>query len=701
MNTPITKLPGIGKKRAEQLAVLGITTVGDMVYHFPRRYEHRGDVRTLRDVANDRVMPLSPDYSDAKQTPSAFLLTVGTEPKTTMVKNRMLLTKFTAFDDSAKVTITFFNNRYVSDIFKVGLTFRFWGQLKVERGSLQLTSPEYELADGGAPLTEYVARYPLTEGLTRKFMAQTAKKALDHLNSVGIPDRLPQSIRDEYNLVSLSVALNAIHDPHTNEELLSARRRLIFDELLDFAVSVTASKKNRRAGHAPILGGASSHADVEEFYAALPFAPTNAQRRTISEIAADLANRDHRPMSRIVAGDVGSGKTVCAAAAAFIAAKSGAQTALLVPTTILARQHYADLRELMEPLGIKVRLLVGGMKAAEKRQLLSDLATGWIDIVVGTHALLSDNVTIRDLGLIITDEQHRFGVAQRAKLSTLTSSPDTPHVMVMSATPIPRTLAMTVYGDLDMSTLDELPPGRQKVDTFVVNESYRERLNGFIAKNAAEGHRTYVVCPAIEVDETDEASGGDSEKLELKNVTEWVEKLRASLPTLQIGMLHGNMKQVDKDAVMEQFADGELDVLVSTTVIEVGVNVPEATLMVVENAERFGLSQLHQLRGRVGRGSAKSWCILVSSSTSETSLARLTAMKTTSDGFKIAEYDLEQRGPGDFFSGDETTRQHGALKFRLATLYSDTEILNAAFEAVKKLPDGFKVETSDNLGATI
>jgi len=676
MNTPITSIPGIGQKRAERLAALGISTAADLLYHFPRAYQHRGNIQSLQSVAYSSVMP-----GETEHEPAAFMLTVATEPRTAQLKGRMTLTKFTAFDESGRVTVSFFNNRYVTDIFKVGLTFRMWGRLKVIGGQFQLTAPEYELAADDRTLNEFVPIYPLTEGLTQKMVSGSVRYTLDSVLRHGITEFLPEWVRTKYDLATVKYALDAIHFPLTWEMLETARRRLMFEELFIFALRIALAKQHRRSGRAH-----SMTADTDEFFALLPFAPTGAQRRVISETAADLASPDRCPMARIVAGDVGSGKTVCAAAAGFIAAKSGFQSALMVPTSILARQHYTDFCELFEKSGIRVGLLIGSMKASEKKKMHAMIESGEVDIVVGTHALLSEGVKFKRLGLVITDEQHRFGVAQRAKLTSQGADGGDVHVMVMSATPIPRTLAMTLYGDLEMSILDELPPGRQKVDTFVVNESYRERLNGFIRKNTAEGRQVYVVCPQVEDNAGYDADGEEESKdNEVKNVTAWVERLREAMPDVSIGLLHGKLKPAEKDAVMGEFAAGNISVLVSTTVIEVGVNVPNATLMVVENAERFGLSQLHQLRGRVGRGQHKSWCILVSSSDSEQALSRLGAMKATNDGFKIAEYDLKQRGPGDFFASDDsdTIRQSGGLRFRLASL-SDTAILEDAFAAASE-----------------
>ncbi len=711
-DTSIRQLAGVGDKRAESFARLGILTVGDLLHHFPRKYQHRGNVLPLKDARLDEY--------------AAYILTVGTEPKTVLVKNRIQLTKFSAFDDTGKCGMVFFNMPYVKDIFRKGTTFRFWGKVTKNNGLPVMTAPVYEpCLDGeGRDLPEFTALYPLTEGLTQKFIGNQIKIVLSLLKldcaedgaAEGetapkpiLPDReiLPPELVKQYGLCSHAYALRAVHCPQSYEMLERGRRRLMFEELFVFAMGIGLLKQRRRQ-----VSGISMTApepDIQRFLSALPFALTGAQARVVGDIRRDMA-AGIAPMNRIIIGDVGSGKTVCAAAAAYIAAINGYQTALMVPTEILAEQHYQDLSPLFASLGIETVLLTGGMKTADKKEARQRIASGEAKLVIGTHALISGNTAFHRLGLVITDEQHRFGIMQRAALIGQGDEEFGAHTLVMSATPIPRTLALTMFGDLNLSVIDELPPGRQKVDTFLVDEGYRTRLEGFIVKQKSEGHQTYVVCPAIEAKEDSDAEAGggialpffgentdgqqlfdlknrpQAEHLPLKNAAEYASALADKYPALRVGLVHGRLTAEEKNKVMSRFAAGEVDVLVSTTVIEVGVNVPNATLMVIENAERFGLSQLHQLRGRVGRGKSKSWCILVSDSKAEAAQKRLNVIKQNSDGYAIAREDLTLRGPGDFFmqSGDPEMRQHGSIRFKFADLLADEGMLTDAFAAAEQ-----------------
>lgn len=683
-DTPLLSLPGIGKKRAELFDNLGIRDVYDLLYHFPRAYQNRGKILDLA---------MTPDG-----VTGAFLLTVGTVPQTATLKGRLNLTKFSAFDETGKCTVTFFNQPYLKNSFHVGEEYRFWGRLTVRKGSRELSSPAYELAGPRKELPEIYPVYPLTEGLTQKGVMGLINLVLDEMERApeGFPDPIPESILEKEGLCGLREAFLAIHRPKTTGMMEAARRRFVYEELYVFALSVSLTGKKIRSGHAKTM----TLPDTDGFFKALPFEFTSAQKRSAGEIASDLCNAAGRPMSRLLSGDVGSGKTAVAAYAAYIAAKNGMQTSLMAPTEILARQHANDFSKLFAPLGIRVSLLTGSLSAAEKRKVKEDIKTGNTDVVIGTHALLTSDVEFASLGLVITDEQHRFGVRQRSILSERSRKKGfDPHVLVMSATPIPRTLALILYGDLDLSALDELPPGRQKVDTFLVDETYRDRLNGFIRKNAATG-QVYIVCPSVEkIVENDpdnltddnllpfffEEEEPENEKPPLKSAVEYAEKLQNEIfRDLKVGLVHGKMKGSEKNDVMRRFEEGEIKILVSTTVIEVGVNVPKATLMIVENAERFGLSQLHQLRGRVGRGKAKSYCVLVSTGESEKAKKRLEMLCKTSDGFKIAEYDLTDRGPGDFMTDrDGSARQHGEMGFRFASL-TDMDMLTKAFSDAKE-----------------
>lgn len=679
LGSRMTALAGIGPKKAEMFGKIGIATVGDLLRHFPRAYQNRGDIRTLAEAGMTGEV-------------SALMLTVATEPSSVLLKNRMVLTKFTAFDDTGRCSVLFFNQNYIKNAFSVGGVYRFWGRLTPNRGKWDLVSPQFEPAAGARPLADLVPVYPLGGGIGQKMMRATVGLALASLD--GVEEILPASLRASVGLIGLREALYTIHAPRTAAGLSLARDYFVFEELFLFALAVARAKKeNESRPGIPLSVGED---EMAAFLAALPFSLTAAQSRVVKEIAADLASG--QAMHRLVSGDVGSGKTVCAAAAAYIAGMRGYQCAMMAPTEILARQHYRDLSPLFASLGLSSVLLVGSLSAAEKRSAREKIASGGALFVVGTHALLSESVRFARPALMITDEQHRFGVRQRASLA---AKGENLHVLVMSATPIPRTLALVLYGDLDLSAVDLLPPNRKKVSTFLVDESYRARLNGFIAKQAREGHQVYVVCPAIEGEE-DEAReeedetggilvdlrGSRLEKPRLRRAVEYAEALKRELPGVSVDCLHGRMPAAEKERVMNDFAAGKTSVLVSTTVIEVGVNVPNATLMIVENAERFGLSQLHQLRGRVGRGPYPSFCVLVSDSKNEESLRRLKALCRTNDGYEIAQFDLSQRGPGDFLAGSAPAggeRQHGELRFRMASLCDDAALLTRAFSEAEAL----------------
>lgn len=670
-DTPVRYLSGVGAKRAGQLAGMGIETVRDLLYHFPRAYQHRGDVHTLAEGKLGEV--------------GAFILTVSAAPVSARLKGRLTLTKMSAFDETGKCDITFFNQAYLRDVFPVGSTFRFWGKLERRKGRFQLTSPDYEPYYDGLSLPEFKPVYPLTEGITQKYISKIISAALEQITGIEQMDILPDKVRVKYALPELRRALGDIHNPEDYSSMEKARRRFVFEELYIFALGIMLTKKQIQAGKAPVF----ANTDTREFEKALPFPLTRAQKRVISEIAADVGNKDAVPMSRLVSGDVGSGKTVCAAAAAYMALKSGYQAAIMAPTEILAHQHYEDLKPLFEKFGFGCELLTGSTPAAKKREIRAALAAGRLPLVIGTHALLTSGVEFACAGLFVTDEQHRFGVMQRAALAE--KGVDA-HVLVMTATPIPRTLALILYGDLSLSQVDEMPPGRQKVLTFLVDESYRERMTGFIEKQALEGRQVYIVCPSIEGDSENEEGtvgieydghSGQTSVPVLKNAVDYEKTLKAALsPKIKTALMHGRLPAVEKERIMESFAKGEIQVLVSTTVIEVGVNVPNATLMIVENAERFGMSQLHQLRGRVGRGKYKSWCILVSDTQNEVALERLNAMTETSDGYLIAQKDLALRGPGDFFpSHSGKARQHGAAGTFLSAKCADMNDLRSAFDA--------------------
>ncbi|MBR5125891.1 MAG: ATP-dependent DNA helicase RecG [Oscillospiraceae bacterium] len=644
LSDPITILKGIGPARAKQFETLNIFTLRDLLCHFPRGYEDR-----------TRLVPIEKLEPDV---PACFKAMVMNAPRTAHIRKGLDLTKVQVADSTGRLTLTFFNAKYVSDQLQYGREYIFYGAVSGDFIGYNMTNPVFEALDS-APVTtrRILPVYPLTAGLSNAVMLRTVRQAMAVCDAP--QEIIPESIRQEYGILPADRAYAAIHEPNSMAEAELAKKRMIFEEFFVFSAGLSLM----RAARAEKRTEPYADTDLRDFYGALPFTLTNAQQRAVEEIVRDF--RVGKPMNRLVQGDVGSGKTMVAAAAAFCAVRNGFQAALMAPTEILAEQHYASLNRLFAPMGISVGLLTGSMSVKEKRILREKIAGGEISFAVGTHALLTDATKFQNLGLVITDEQHRFGVAQRAKLS---EKGQDVHLLVMSATPIPRTLALLMYGDLEVSILDELPPGREVVDTFLVGESYRPRINAFIRKQVAEGHQCFVVCPAVE----------ENEELGLKAATVWAETLEKTVfPDLRIALLHGQMKASEKEAAMASFARGEADVMVATTVIEVGVDVPNATLMVIEDADRFGLSQLHQLRGRVGRGKAKSYCILTTRNRNPETVKRLKALCATTDGFKIAEEDLKLRGPGDFFG----SRQSGLPAFRVADLSFDMATLKQAQEA--------------------
>ena len=650
LTDPITMLKGIGPTKAKQFANLNIFTLGDLICHFPRAYEDRTKLVP--------VEKLEPDV------PACFKAMVMNTPRTAHIRKGLDITRVQVADTTGRLNLTFFNNKYVVDQLQYGREYIFYGAVSGDFIGYNMTNPVFESLDSTPVTTRRVLPvYPLTAGLSNAAILKAVRQALAICDTP--PEIIPAAVRQEYGILSADRAYYAIHEPASMAEAEMAKRRLIFEEFFVFSAGLSLM----RASRAEKKTEAFRKLDLKPFLASLPFTLTGAQQRAIAEILEDF--RSGAPMNRLVQGDVGSGKTMVAAAAAYITANNGRQAALMAPTEILAEQHYASLSKLFAPLGLRTALLIGSMTAKEKRITREQLASGEIDLAIGTHALLSDTTTFNDLGLVIADEQHRFGVAQRSRLSAKGRDP---HLLVMSATPIPRTLALLMYGDLDVSIINELPPGREPVETFLVGESYRARINAFVRKQVVEGHQCFVVCPAVE----------ENEDLGIKAATVWAETLQKTVfPDLRIALLHGQMKGAEKEEAMAAFARGEADVMVATTVIEVGVDVPNATLMVIEDADRFGLSQLHQLRGRVGRGKAKSYCILTSHNKNPETLQRLKALCKTTDGFKIAEEDLALRGPGDFFG----SRQSGLPAFRVANLSYDLQTLKDAQAASAKWID--------------
>ena len=644
LSDPVTILKGVGPTKAKQLAQLNIFTLRDLICHFPRGYEDRTKLLTIDKLQVDQ--------------PACFKAMVMNTPRTSHIRKGLDITKVQVADHTARLPLTFFNQKFTTEQLQSGKEYIFYGAVSGDFIGYNMTSPVFEALDAPPVTTRRILPiYPLTAGLSNAALLKAIRQALSICDP---PEEiLPLSLRQQYGILGADRAYYAIHEPATMEEAEIAKKRLIFEEFFIFSAGLALM----RAARSQVKTAPYTDCDLTAFYDLLPFRLTGAQSRAIEEIRRDLQRGT--PMNRLVQGDVGSGKTMVAAAAAWLCVRNGHQAALMAPTEILAEQHYASLGKLFAPLGVRTVLLTGSLTAREKRLARESIDSGEADLIIGTHALLSDTTKFSDLGLVIADEQHRFGVAQRSALSAKGSDP---HLLVMSAPPIPRTLALLMYRDLEVSIINELPPGREPVDTFLVGESMRARVNAFIRKQAAEGHQSYVVCPAVE----------EAEELNIKAAETWAQTLQQPVfPDLKIALLHGQMKGSEKDAVMSAFARGEADVLVATTVIEVGVDVPNATLMVIEDADRFGLSQLHQLRGRVGRGKAKSFCILTSHNKNEQTLARLKALCKTTDGFKIAEEDLALRGPGDFFG----SRQSGLPAFRVASLSCDLETLKQAQSA--------------------
>jgi len=657
-DTPVRYLKGVGPKTAERFEKLGIVTLADLLCHYPRRY-----------------IDFSKPYSIAQapaDTECVVKAEVFAKPGGRILPGGRRMERITAGDDVSSLEITWFNNPYAAQKLQLGQEYYFQGIVTGGMLRRQMVNPQVRTAEQ-IKASPFEAVYPQTEGLSSNAIAKCVRQLLPHAEL--LPDPLPPEMLAKYRLLSKADAVRAIHCPATEEQAYAARRRLIYEELLVLQLGI-GRMKNRGAA---ATGAPMQLADPSPFWASLPFSPTGAQRRAVSEILSDMAGETS--MNRLLQGDVGSGKTLVAAAAIWACIRAGYQAALLAPTEILAAQHAEGLNRMLAPFGIRVALLTGGMKAAARRTTLAAIRNDEADLVVGTHAILSEGVEFARLGLAVIDEQHRFGVRQRGMLAEKAANP---HLLVMSATPIPRTLGLLIYGDLDISILDELPPGRTPVKTRCITGQKRRDLYHFLDQEIGRGRQVYLVCPAIE----NTPDGG------LNAVKSYYEDIaKALLPERRVGLMHGKLKPKEKAAVMEDFKAGRLDALVSTTVIEVGVDVPNASVMVIENAERYGLSALHQLRGRVGRGAAESWCFLVSDNQSENVQKRLKFLCSTTDGFVVAQYDLETRGPGDFFG----SRQHGLPTLQIADLMNDTRTLHAAqAEAVAMLADDPLLEAPEH-----
>lgn len=662
LNSDVRFIKGIGEKKAQALNKLGVFSLYDLISFYPRRYEDRSEYKPISLCQNGEEVCIKAIAANT--------------PVLTRIRRGLDITRFKAVDESSALDISFFNRPYVKNQIQQGESYVFYGKIELKGSRRSMTNPVFEREDSEGRVTGKIFPiYRLTAGLNQaavnQAVAQALKSCLDQ-----IPDILPDSVKRNAQLAQIRYAYENIHFPADFKALDIARRRLVFEEFFVLSCALGRIRTQRTVNP----GIKMKHMDIGEFYALLPFSPTNAQHRAIEQALADMCSG--KEMNRLLQGDVGSGKTLVAAALIYFTWKNGYTSAFMAPTEILAQQHFDTLSAFLAPCGIRVRRLTGAMAAKEKRLAKENLKNGEFDLVIGTHALFSEDVEYSRLGLIVTDEQHRFGVNQRA---ALISKGAKPHVLVMSATPIPRTLALIIYGDLDVSVIDELPPGRQKVDTFAVDESYRKRLNKFILKLTSEGRQVFVICPMVV----------ENEELlvELKSAEEHAKELSAEFPQLKTACVHGKIKPKDKDDIMSRFAKGDIDILVATTVIEVGVDVPNAALMIVENAERFGLSQLHQLRGRVGRGHHKSYCVLVSDSDSDDAKARLSILCKTNDGFKISEEDLRLRGPGDFFG----SRQSGLPQTHIADLGGDTLLLQQAqSEAQALLSDDPELKNPEN-----
>jgi len=647
----IKYVKGVGEARAKILSRLGIRQVSDMVNYFPRGYEDRTVQKSIAEVIDGEECTIM-----------ARLISGVTETKP---RKNLTVSRAVVSDHTSVMNVVWFNQKYTAQNLRTGTEYYFFGKIKRNGMLLEMHNPIVEEAGRGRKTTGRILPvYPLTKGLTqnnvRNIMENALKTAQGRFEEI-----LPWELRKKYKLSEINYSYEQIHFPNSFSDMEAARRRLVFQELLLLQLSLIHLK-----GESVRENGIEfKPVPMDPLLDKLSFRLTSAQERVFSEIEKDMESP--RRMNRLVQGDVGSGKTIVAVMALYKAVRNGFQGAFMVPTEILAEQHYKSVSSILEGLGVSVRLLTGSMKKKEKEEVKELIKSGRTDIVIGTHAILEEDIEFYNLGLVITDEQHRFGVRQRARLSIKGENPD---LLVMTATPIPRTLSLVLYGDLDVSIIDELPPNRKPVKTYAVTDAMRERVYNFIRRNVAEGRQAYIVCPLVE----------DSEQIEAESAEGLAERIRDNeLSGLRVGLIHGKMKPADKDEVMRAFVERELDVLVSTTVIEVGVNVPNANIMVIENAERFGLAQLHQLRGRVGRGEHQSYCILFNQSKSEIARQRMAIMVSTNDGFVISEKDLELRGPGDVFG----IRQHGLPEFKIANLYRDMEILKDVQRAVKEIID--------------
>ena len=661
LNKDVKYVKTVGPNRVKLLNKLNIYTLKDLITYFPRDYEDRSKPKNLYECVDGEEV---------------LIEAMATGKINEMHKGKMTISRLIVKDQTGTCYITWFNQGYLREKFKPERMYRFFGKISIKSGRIEMNSPVYDEIDESKNTGKIIPIYPLTYELKQNTLRKIIENGLAEVKG-NLPETLPQYIIAENKLWDINNTIERIHFPIEFSDFNKARERLVFEELLTMQLALLKLKNNYQSDMNGIKFDVNVH--MSDVINVLPFKLTKAQLRVLEEIDKDMES--NKPMNRLVQGDVGSGKTVIAMISTYKAVKSGYQATIMAPTAILASQHMESFKEIFEQFEIKCELLISNITKKKKTEILERLQNGEIDVLIGTHAILEENVVFKNLGLVVTDEQHRFGVKQR---STIASKAQNPDVIAMSATPIPRTLALILYGDLDISIIDELPPNRIKIETFAVRKNMEERVNNFVKKQISEGRQAYIVCPLVE----------ENEEMGLKSVIELTDKYKEeTFSGYRVEYLHGKMKSKEKDEIMERFKNGEIDILVSTTVIEVGVNVPNASIMVVENAERFGLAQLHQLRGRVGRGEYQSYCILKFDGNGETTRQRMKVMCETNDGFIISEKDLELRGSGDFFG----TEQHGLPEFKIANLFEDIEILKKvqglAFKIMEKDPN---LEHSEN-----
>ncbi len=667
-NEDVKYIKGVGPNRVILLNKLGIYTLNDLVTYYPRGYEDRSKPKNICECKNGELALIE-------------AIAISKFIDTRISKGRTMQ-KLAIRDETGQATITWFNQPYLKSRFQIGKKYRFYGKVEFQYGRVSINSPVFDEIENTNNTGKIIPIYPLTFSLTQNILRKIIENGLEKVKQLGgLQETLPEYILKEYKLEEINKANQNIHFPKKFEDFKRARKRLVFEELLSTQLALLQLKNNNLTDKKGIKF--DINVKMSDVINTLPFNLTKAQLRVLQEIDENMETE--KSMNRLLQGDVGSGKTIVAMISAYKAAKSGYQSAILAPTAILATQHYNNFKNILDKFDIKCELLISGLTKKRKEEILSKLESGEIHILIGTHAMLEENVIFKNLGLVVTDEQHRFGVKQRTKMAEKGQNPD---VLVMSATPIPRTLALILYGDLDISVIDELPPNRKTIETFAVSKRLEERINNFIKKQVEEGRQAYIVCPLVEESEEEDSSN------DLKAVITLHELYQKEIfPEYKVEYIHGKMKPKEKDEIMTRFKNGEIDILISTTVIEVGVDVPNASIMVIEDAQRFGLAQLHQLRGRVGRGEYKSYCVLKYEGKGQNTKERMKVMCETNDGFVISQKDLELRGSGDFFG----TAQHGIPDFKIANLFTDIEVLKLAQEVAVKIVDRDKrLENEEN-----